>query len=598
MTTTETSKASTTAREPAAQDRSLVYRRLVLRISADPRSPGDLVTEVLESPVGQTGRARFEVPLGPEELAQLAGAARRHVRPTPTAAPSSQPLDPSSVGHTLAEALFVGPVARALHGGLEAVRGRPDTGLRIELRIDPTLAQAPSLHALPWELLTLSHETRPLSLSRWTPVVRYLELPRGSRPPPRPERLRILVVAPRPRGFPPLDQALEIEQLCAAWEPFDRVEVKRLESPTLEALWDELRAQPADGLHFMGHGRFDHERGVGELLFEDSAGEPDPVAADLLAGQVADFAGRIRIVVVNACQSARPGVLEPGLGVAHALVATGVPAVVAMQFPVSDQAALSFSRSLYRSLAENEPVDAAVADGRQAIQLEVRGDTMAAATPVLFLSVEDGRLFAPAETKPTGGEAEGPSMLRRIIEGLVVSVVAGLLLLLLSTLPWSRGGANGITDHPGGREPPARSEAGREDGPAMGPEDEPASGGPTLSLSGMVPETAGKEETDERPTAGPGTEGDRAVPVIHTLAAGETVPLPEVSASVRVDFLSQNRVDFVRVAVRPEGEEVVRRVVVGPETLMVEAGGRTLSIHVLGIDWAQHTVELEATRSP
>ncbi len=47
-------------------------------------------------------------------------------------------------------------------------------------------------------------------------------------------------------------------------------------------------------------------------------------------------------------------------GVAQQLVQQGVPAVLAMQFPVSDKAAIALSQDFYRSLSDGLPADAAV----------------------------------------------------------------------------------------------------------------------------------------------------------------------------------------------------------------------------------------------
>lgn len=589
---------------PATSNRSLRYRRLVLRIGADPASPGGLVTEVLDSPVGQTGKARFEVPLAARELARLGaameGVARRHVRPRHKAA-QAPPPNLTEVGRALGEALFVGPVAEALHRSQQEVEARAEGGLRIEIRVEPSIEQASDLCALPWELLVAPRDLGPLSLSRGTTVVRFLELPRRRRPPDQPERLRILAVAPRPRALPVLDQGRELEDLRHAWTGSDRVEVETLQPPTLEALRQALKEalhdRPFHGLHFMGHGRFDPERGLGELLFEDEAGEPDPVDAALLAGQMRDLAGRIRVVVLNACQSARAGALEPGLGVAQALVATGVPAVVAMQFPVSDRAALSFSKSLYRSLAEGDPVDAAVAEGRLAIVRDLR-DSPEWATPALFLAAEDGRLFAPTEAAP-GGRARAPApAVGRVVEGFAVSVLAGLLVAFLATLSGGRWWETAPT------EPPRQPWLGRtsERGPGAGfePESEPgpASSDPAARRPGTVPETEVGKRSDEIPTAEPLSREAYAAPTVHTVPAGEAIRLPEVGASVRVDFLARDREEYVLVVVSPDGGEVVHHPVVGHKTFEIEAGGRSFFLHVLGVDYERRTVELRAALLP
>ena len=58
---------------------------------------------------------------------------------------------------------------------------------------------------------------------------------------------------------------------------------------------------------------------------------------------------------------------DPFSSVAPALLMAGVPAVVAMQFPIFDDSAIAFSKAFYQRLAAGELVETAVAEGRLAI---------------------------------------------------------------------------------------------------------------------------------------------------------------------------------------------------------------------------------------
>ena len=101
------------------------------------------------------------------------------------------------------------------------------------------------------------------------------------------------------------------------------------------------------------------------------------------------------VVVLNACNTARSqtqGGVSPFRGVATALVLGGVPAVVAMQRPISDPAAIGFSAAFYHHLARGDSLDVAITEGRQAIH-SARSDTCEWATPVLFLRLPEGNVF-------------------------------------------------------------------------------------------------------------------------------------------------------------------------------------------------------------
>ena len=100
----------------------------------------------------------------------------------------------------------------------------------------------------------------------------------------------------------------------------------------------------------------------------------------------------LRLVVLNSCEGARTTLTDPYAGVATTLVQLGVPAVVAMQFEISDRAAIVFAEELYTNLiGRRDPIDAAVAEARKAIYSDV--DRVEWATPVLFVRDPDVQLF-------------------------------------------------------------------------------------------------------------------------------------------------------------------------------------------------------------
>jgi TPR repeat protein len=134
------------------------------------------------------------------------------------------------------------------------------------------------------------------------------------------------------------------------------------------------------------------------LLLEEPDGRPHLVSGTVFATWLTDEP--LRLVFLNACKSgttATTGSAHPFAGVASALIRGGVPAVVAMQFPITDDAATEFARTFYERIAQNFPVDGAVAEGRKALYSdEERAEW---ATPVLYLRGKDGRLFTPAAHK-------------------------------------------------------------------------------------------------------------------------------------------------------------------------------------------------------
>ena len=106
----------------------------------------------------------------------------------------------------------------------------------------------------------------------------------------------------------------------------------------------------------------------------------------------------LRLIFLNACQGAQGGRSDPFAGVAQRLAQQGAPAVLAMQFPVTDGAAIALSQAFYQALADGLPADTALSEARKAIAAQ--GNPLEWATPVLFSRSEDNRLFDLRDVLP------------------------------------------------------------------------------------------------------------------------------------------------------------------------------------------------------
>ena len=183
--------------------------------------------------------------------------------------------------------------------------------------------------------------------------------------------LAILVAAAQPAGLSTLSWEEEAEAVRAGLAPLvdrglARVRVER--AVTVETLHRLVADGPCDVLHFVGHGTWDADRRAGALLLESASGTVAPVEAPVFR---ALLSGRgLSLVVLNACLSARGSRGDLARGVAPALVAAGVPAVVANQFSVLDAAALAFARELYRSLALGRALGDAAREARLAVRCD------------------------------------------------------------------------------------------------------------------------------------------------------------------------------------------------------------------------------------
>ena len=159
--------------------------------------------------------------------------------------------------------------------------------------------------------------------------------------------------------------------------------------------WDALHAKLLERewhvLHFIGHGTYDTVTDEGVLAFVGRNGRADYVTASALADLLDEAEPTPRLVVLNSCQSGAGGTTDLFSGTAAALAHSGIRAVAAMQFSISDAAALAFARGFYTALAHNRGIDEAVRSGRIGILGLGRG-TLEWVTPVLYLR-GDAELF-------------------------------------------------------------------------------------------------------------------------------------------------------------------------------------------------------------
>lgn len=270
----------------------------------------------------------------------------------------------------------------------------------------------PELQAVPWEALCEPGE----AMGFWASSPDLLPV-RGvtSSEPWEPLEvrgvLRVLAIAPTgSAGLPGLRLALA--------ERIDAGEIEWLE-PIKEAaarvsgLFDRLRREPTPHvLHFLGHGGH-NESGVPVLRLGDDADRKEHwLPVELLAQQLkASFGGMLRLIVLEACEGARPSAFASA---AEILARAGADAVVAHLWPVKADVARTCSQELYRALAGGDrgqgDIALAVNEARRAILGAFEGSAEAF-SPVVYLRGPDGVLFDFKGRKlapPTPGPVSTP----------------------------------------------------------------------------------------------------------------------------------------------------------------------------------------------
>jgi hypothetical protein len=279
--------------------------------------------------------------------------------------------------------------------------------LRVVTRIDD-----PVLAGLPWE--AMYDDTTGEYVCRSGQLVRYIPVAAPTPPLAVELPLQILAVASSPRGLPTLDVDREQELLDRALAGLAQAglaEVHWASSATWSDLQDMLLGQQWHVVHFIGHGDFDPRRDEGIIALVGADGRPDLVEASRLVDLLRQARPMPRLVILNSCAGAASGPLDLFSGTAAALVRGGVSAVAAMQYEISDPAAVAFCRGFYGAIARGRGVDEAVTSGRVAI-IGLSGRTLEWVTPVLYLRGRNSRLFTMpgsslADTTARGSRVTG-----------------------------------------------------------------------------------------------------------------------------------------------------------------------------------------------
>ena len=315
------------------------------------------------------------------ELAVLKGTGR------------SRRLVPEEVSHVedFGEKMFAQIFAGAVGASYkDAVRRAREESMGLRIRLT---TKAPELGSIPWEFLR-DPDSGWVVLNANTPLVRHMRTTGGDERLHVQAPLRILGMISNPDGLPRLDvdkEKARIAQALGELMEDGLVELGWTEGGTWRDLQNAIRHGPWHVLHYIGHGGFDDIKDVSVLAFErEGGGTYQPIEPEQLSRLVkAD--DDLRLVVLNACEGAKGDDQDALSSTAAFLVKNAAPAVLAMQWEISDKAALEFSRTFYTAVADGLAVDAALGDARVAMSMEV--GSLEWATPVLFMRSEDGVLF-------------------------------------------------------------------------------------------------------------------------------------------------------------------------------------------------------------
>ncbi len=307
-------------------------------------------------------------------------------------------------GSLLYTVLFNGEIDSAFKSTYDEIQQQRDTTLRLVLEFEQ---EAEDLATLPWEYLYYPDKPREkgfriatrskLILTRHVPLsAEFGTLKPGEGP------LRILIVVSQPKD----ESIVDADPVMKAMDDLknrlhEAIEIHQLLQPDRRTFPKEIEKVEPHVLHFIGHGKWDKVHKTGELALVNKDEETVSWISDKdFSDFFQDF--KPRLIFLHACEGASSESYEGFRGVALQLVYSKVPAVVAMQYPITNKEAIQFTQKFYECLGEGKPIDVAVQEGRQELGMyleEQHFSSRAFGSPVVFLQSAEGIVIA--ETKPT-----------------------------------------------------------------------------------------------------------------------------------------------------------------------------------------------------
>lgn len=335
-------------------------------------------------------------------------------------------------------------------------RAGPDGGVRLRLIIADH-----GLKGWPWEYVYLNFLDGPdsmegfLALNERVSLVRHEPLPHPhpalSQAPGDLDQLRMVVAAASPDvkdlRLQPLDVEREVGLVQEAVAGFDIEGVHITAEPVLAnatqaQLTDALR-QKAYIFHFAGHGVPKYERDdlardpAKEAIYLLLAAEAGNDKANFLSA--ADLARMLRaagtrLALLGACHSGRRNERYPWDGIAGALAAAEIPAIISMQYEVIDTQAIAFSRAFYAALGLGLSLDEAVWSGRVAmLQTTANEDAINVewGVPVLYSRLNDGAVFPERMAQATASADTFRKVFSQTVTGIQAGEMTGVKVELI-----------------------------------------------------------------------------------------------------------------------------------------------------------------------
>lgn len=289
------------------------------------------------------------------------------------------------IGSNLYASLFTGNIESSLQASINQARMNKEL-LLLQLRFDEDSAE---IARFPWELI---YNRRPLLASGVVEIARYISYPESVTDVLVESPIRLLYIQPRPTNLSKLDSiertfVKKVVQSAAK----EIIKIDFLKKSSFYNLIEYIQLNRVHIIHFDGHGVFGWkckcgainypassscktklQDGIcgqpkispvmGYLAFEDEDGRTDWISSDELSYILTNHG--LVLAIISACRSSDIGWDNLFNGLAPSLIQSGIPAVIAMQLPITSSSAVRFMEGFYRELVRSYSFVHAINKGR------------------------------------------------------------------------------------------------------------------------------------------------------------------------------------------------------------------------------------------
>ena len=337
--------------------------------SLSPEVPEQNVTTIFYPPLtaGQTEAELSAVPNSLDEFQR--------------SSPRSSPRDSmKKLGESLFISLLDGLTGKVYQQALDVAAGKSQ-GLRIKLALKDT-----ELDALPWEFLYDPMRGDFVALSGNSPFLRTRGLRNAEPIEPVEPPLRILVATSE---VVPMEAEAEIKRIEALKEKGAAYEINVLRQTGPTQLFDAIRHQQFHVLHIIALGRVEPVKGstpyqasTFRFVGDSPTNWPEATVDVLRLRYLCADKKDLRLICLSGDYTDQMA----------SQLAEVCPAVIGWRGANSNRAYISFSDGFYSSLVMGQPLEVAITQGRQRIDLDHPGGKEWG-MPVCYLQAPHGAFF-------------------------------------------------------------------------------------------------------------------------------------------------------------------------------------------------------------